>query len=168
VRSWHNGSGVRIGSPVFEMGSKKSTRPNFSQPFGCNRVSHTISRTCLDRRLRRISIRLHPAHCDKPKDLSQSTRFRYEVCEKPGLASSGMGPSHYTKPRASSSFCIFWHTFRLKVHLARGTFAVALMSLSLQPKEEVLRRARLSLGTDGDGVYQNRGGQGVRSPIDSL
>ena len=29
-------------------------------------------------------------HCDKPKDLSQSTRFRYEVCEKPGLASSGM------------------------------------------------------------------------------
>jgi len=40
----------------------------------------------------------------------------------------------------------------LHIHLARGTFAVALMSIFLEPKEKVLRRARRLRGTDGDGV----------------
>ena len=46
----------------------------------------------------------------------------------------------------------FLHAFRLKIHLSQGTFAVALMSLFLRPKEKVLRRARRLPGTDGDGV----------------
>jgi len=45
--------------------------------------------TYLDRRLRRISIRLQPHSLRQIQDLSQSTRFRYEVCEKSGLTSKG-------------------------------------------------------------------------------
>ncbi len=65
----------------------------------------------------------------------------------------------------------------LHIHLARGTFAVALMSIFLEPKEKVLRRAGDLRGADGDGVYNsdlacthvlNCGGKGVHSALDGL
>jgi hypothetical protein len=66
--------------------------PNFSQPSGCNRVSHAISWSCLDRRLRSAFGGPSPSSLRQIQDLSQSTRFRYEVCEKPGLAPSRLKP----------------------------------------------------------------------------
>ena len=63
------------------------------------------------------------------------------------------------------------------MRVARGTFAVALISVFLEPKEKVLRRARDLPGTDGDGVYNsdviythmlNLGPHGVVSPADAI
>ena len=61
-----------------------AARPNFSQPSGCNRVSNAISWTCLDRRLRRIPIRLHPAHCDKSKICHNLRDFATKFVRNPG------------------------------------------------------------------------------------
>jgi hypothetical protein len=37
---------------TFSRDCPEDVNPHFSQPSGCNRVSHAISRACLDRRLR--------------------------------------------------------------------------------------------------------------------
>jgi len=67
-------------------------------------------------------------------------------------ATSGMG--RLTLHRTMNLVVIsrFLPVLPLHIHLSRGTFAVALMSLFLQAKEKVLRRARRLRGTDGDGV----------------
>jgi len=42
--------------------------------------------------------------------------------------------------------------FSLQIHLSLSTLLAALISLFLEPKEKVLRRAHRLRGTDGDGV----------------
>ncbi len=67
-------------------------------------------------------------------------------------ATSGMG--RLTLHQAVSLVVLlrFLPVLPLHIHLSRGTFAVALISLFLEPKEKVLRRARDLRGADGDGV----------------
>jgi len=90
-------------------------------------------------------------------------------------ATSGMGRLTLHQTVSLVVILRFLPVLPLHIHLSRGTFAVALMSLFLQPKEKVLRRARRLWGTDGDGVSNSdpvcthvldRGGKGVRSPLD--
>ena len=149
-----------------------STRISHSPPAA---IAYLVpsGRTCLDRRLRRISIRLHPAHCDKPKDLSQSTRFRYEVCEKPGLASSGM--ARLTLHQTASLVVIlhFLAHFSIESPLGKGYICGSVDVFILGAKGEGSptcppfaghRRGRSLRNAH----VLNRGGQGVRSPIDSF
>ena len=67
-------------------------------------------------------------------------------------ATSGMGRLILRRTVSLVAILHLLPVLPLHIHLSRGTFAAALMSLFLQPKEKVLRRAGRLRGTDGDGV----------------
>jgi len=75
---------VGLAAPATSAEARLRPSPNFSQPSGCNHVSHAISLTCLDCRLRRISIRLHPAHCDKSRICHNLRDFATKFVRNPG------------------------------------------------------------------------------------
>jgi len=52
----------------------------------------------------------------------------YDLDLRQQVAATLFKHTHGRRWKASSSFCILWHIFRLKIHLSRGTFAVALIS----------------------------------------
>jgi len=81
----------------------------------------------------------------------RKTALVYSIAEATN-ATSGMG--RLTLHQAVSLVVILrlLPVLPLRIHLSRGTFAVALMSLFFEPKEKVLRRARDLRGADGDGV----------------